>query len=227
MKVKQLLAESNIDFQKATVKSFCQCSGKWSQVRLNALEQYLRRRASAPEDSSAYGRTGGRLARSELASDSAESVKCAVRVVQSIEQKVEKKRPTTKRWVWVTTMSSRFASTKTVWRIGQARWDIENRFLNEVVNQQYDLDRAYKHHPTAILVMVLTLATALTLVNAFSSPSPLKPTRLEYQSRSGNHQNQPGIAIATLLSTTSDSSAPETAAGCISPPPDNSLLRNR
>ncbi|MCD6326254.1 hypothetical protein J7M28_01675 [bacterium] len=37
---------------------------------------------------------------------------------------------------------------------------------NEAVNQ-YDLDRAYKHDLTAILFMVLTLAIALTLVNAF------------------------------------------------------------
>ena len=95
-----------------------------------------------------------------------QSVKCSVRVVQSVEQKVEKKRPTTKRWVWVTTMPRQTASTETIWRIGHARWDIENRFFNEAVCY-YALDRAYKHDPNAILFMVLTLMIGLTLVNAF------------------------------------------------------------
>lgn len=94
------------------------------------------------------------------------SVKCAVRIVQSVEHKVEKKRPTTKRWVWVTTMPRQTASTETIWRIGHARWDIENRFFNEAVNH-YALDRAYKHDLNAILFMVLTLMIGLTLVNAF------------------------------------------------------------
>lgn len=94
------------------------------------------------------------------------SVNCFLRVVQSVEHKVEKGRPTTKRWVWVTTMPSRDVSTETIWSIGHARWDVENRFFNEAVNH-YRLDRAYKHHPKAILFMALTLMIALTLVNAF------------------------------------------------------------
>ena len=94
------------------------------------------------------------------------SVKCCVRVVRSVEDKVEKKHPTTKRWVWGTTMPRRAASAKTTWRIGHARWDIENRFFNEAVSY-YALDRAYKHEPNAILFMVLTLMIRLTLLNAF------------------------------------------------------------
>ena len=95
-----------------------------------------------------------------------ESVNCPVRVVMAIERKLEKGRMTTKRWFWVTTMSIKFALTRTVWRIGHARWDIENRFFNDAVNH-YALDRAYMHHPTAILVIAMTLATVLILVNAF------------------------------------------------------------
>jgi hypothetical protein len=94
------------------------------------------------------------------------SVNYPIRVVQSVEEKVDKKRPTTKRWVWVATMLRHLASTKTIWRIGHARWDIENRLFNEAVNC-YGLDRAYKHHPQAILFIVLTLMIGLTLINAF------------------------------------------------------------
>jgi hypothetical protein len=95
-----------------------------------------------------------------------QNVNCCVRIVQSIEEKVKKKRPTTKRWVWVTTTPRQTCSTHTIWRIGHARWDIENRFFNEAVTY-YALDRAYKHDHNAILYMVLTLMIAFVLVNAF------------------------------------------------------------
>lgn len=98
-----------------------------------------------------------------------------VRVVQSEEHNVEKNRSTTKRWVWVTTMLRQAALTKTIWRIGHARWDIENRLFNEATTY-YNLDRAYKHDPTAILYIVLTLMIALCLVNAFYLLN-LKPER--------------------------------------------------
>jgi hypothetical protein len=106
-----------------------------------------------------------------------------VRVVQSIEKKVPKKRSTIKRWVWVTTMPRQTCSTQTSWRIGHARWDIENRFFNEAVTY-YDLDRAYKHDPTAILYIVLTLMIALSLVNAFYLLN-LKPERRRCLSKKG------------------------------------------
>jgi len=95
-----------------------------------------------------------------------QNVKCCVRVVQSVEDKLDKQPPTTKRWVWVTTIPRQKTSTRTIWRIGHARWDIENRFFNEAVTY-YALDRAYKHDPNAILFMVLTLMIALVLANAF------------------------------------------------------------
>lgn len=124
------------------------------------------------------------------------SVKCCVRVVQSVEDKVEKKHTTTKRWVWVTTIPRKSASTETIWRIGHARWDIENRFFNEAVSY-YALDRAYKHDLNAILFMVLTLMLGLTLVNAFYLLNIKPEKRCSLSKKSLAEQLKQGFRLTT------------------------------
>jgi hypothetical protein len=95
-----------------------------------------------------------------------------VRVVRSLETSTVKRQLDKQvearqvNWVWVTTLSTPRASTKTVVRIGHDRWDIENRSFNELTNRWY-ADHVYRHHPTAILFLWLMLQLAANLFAAF------------------------------------------------------------
>lgn len=95
-----------------------------------------------------------------------------VRVVRSRETRKIRRQRTgefeeeSSDWMWVTTLSSNVASTRTVIRLGHARWDIENLGFNETVNR-WKADHVYKHHPNAILVFQLLAMMAFNLFQVF------------------------------------------------------------
>lgn len=99
---------------------------------------------------------------------------CPVRVVWAQEKKTlsrfvgGKKQDLTEEstWVWVTDLLSREASAQEIQRWGHDRWDIENRAFNEL-SQHWDLDHSFVHDPTAIEVLVLTLALAFLTTYLF------------------------------------------------------------
>jgi len=66
-------------------------------------------------------------------------------------------------WMWVTTLSQRQASTRTIVRRGHSRWTIENQGFNEMANR-WHADPIYKHEPTAMLVFRLL---AMLCLNVF------------------------------------------------------------
>jgi hypothetical protein len=76
-------------------------------------------------------------------------------------------------WYWVTTLPPEQVSAATIRRWGHARWDIENRGFNELV-QHWHLDHCFKHEPTAIQAFLLTLAMAFALTSVFFARN-LKP----------------------------------------------------
>ena len=94
------------------------------------------------------------------------SVKDPVRVVRSHETKPVRGERVSSDWYWVTTLSLAEAATQTIWRIGHARWEIENQGFNQLVNQLH-FNRPYHHHPNAIMVFVLTACIVLLLLSAF------------------------------------------------------------
>jgi hypothetical protein len=96
-----------------------------------------------------------------------------VRVVRSVETKRIRRQidrkidEQTSEWIWVTTLSSRRASTEAVVRFGHARWAIENEGgFNELVNL-WHANHVYKHAPTAILAFWLLTMLAYNLFHAF------------------------------------------------------------
>lgn len=104
-----------------------------------------------------------------------------VRVVWAIEREErmewrgkEKRRVTEeKTWIWVTDTSAQTVSAKRIWRWGHDRWDIENRGFNELSNL-WAMNHCYVHEPTAIVVVLLTLAMAFLLTYLFYERN-LKP----------------------------------------------------
>ena len=107
-----------------------------------------------------------------------------VRVVRSLEtttirrQINQKEEQKTSDWMWVTTLSQRKACTETAVNFGHARWDIENKELNELVNE-WHADHVYRHHPVAIVAFWLIIMLAYNLFHAFINLN-LKP-QLRYK----------------------------------------------
>ena len=95
-----------------------------------------------------------------------------VRVVRSREittvrrQRTKEDEQPVSDWVWVTTLSSRRASTRAVVELGHGRWGIENQGFNELVNE-WCADHVYKHRPTAILAFWLLAMLAINVFHAF------------------------------------------------------------
>lgn len=108
-------------------------------------------------------------------------VERGVRVIRSLETTERRRRVAgqwtietgTQEWYWVTTLPPEQVSAPTIVRWGHARWDIENRGVNELV-QHWHLDHCFKHEPTAIEAFLLTLAVAFALTSVFFTGN-LKP----------------------------------------------------
>lgn len=102
-----------------------------------------------------------------------------VRVVRSLEtttirrQLSKKEEQETSDWIWVTTLSQQKVCTKDVVNLGHGRWDIENKELNELVNN-WNADHVYKHHPVAIEAFWLLIMVVYNLFHAFINLN-LKP----------------------------------------------------
>jgi hypothetical protein len=104
-----------------------------------------------------------------------------VRVIRSVETVPRRRRVAghwtqetqEQEWDWVTTLPPERVAAATIVRWGHARWDIENRGFNELV-QHWHLDHCFKHEPTAIESFLLTLAVAFALSTVFFSRN-LKP----------------------------------------------------
>jgi len=77
---------------------------------------------------------------------------------------------------WLTTLAPARGGAVTVVRWGHARWDIENRGFNELV-QHWHLDHCFKHDPTAIEAFLLTLAVAFALTSVFFARNLKPPMR--------------------------------------------------
>lgn len=69
-------------------------------------------------------------------------------------------------WVWVTNLPSQEASPVQIQRMGHDRWDVENRGFNEL-SQHWEMDHSFVHDPTAIEVLLLTLAVAFLTTYLF------------------------------------------------------------
>jgi len=78
-----------------------------------------------------------------------------------------------KTWVWVTDLADHVASARHIQRWGHDRWDLENRGFNELVNL-WRMDHCFVHDPTAIEVLLLTLALAFLTTYLFYERN-LKP----------------------------------------------------
>ena len=95
-----------------------------------------------------------------------------VRVVRSLEtttlrrQMDDRQEEHTTDWIWATTPSKKEMSTEPVVDLGHARWEIENKELNELVTWWY-ADHLYKHHPVAITAFWLLVMLAYNLFHAF------------------------------------------------------------
>lgn len=99
----------------------------------------------------------------------------AVEVGERTERRGNKKIEVTdeKTWIWVTDMPPEKTSARRIWRWGHDRWDIENRCFNEL-STLWGMDHCYVHEPTAIIVLLLTLAMAFLLTYLFYERN-LKP----------------------------------------------------
>lgn len=69
-------------------------------------------------------------------------------------------------WVWATTLPPKDATARQIWRIGHHRWSIENRGFN-VTPRDMGLNHCFKHDPTAMLALLLTLVLAQFLLACF------------------------------------------------------------
>lgn len=106
----------------------------------------------------------------------------------------------THHWEWVTTLPAARLSSRLLWQIGHARWEIENDLFNTLTTH-WSLDHCFKHEPTAILNFILTLFIAFVLLQSFYIGN-LKPQRR-------THLTIIGVALELSLGlTTMDSPAP-------------------
>lgn len=92
----------------------------------------------------------------------AEEKKTVTRVIGGKKQEITEEST----WVWVTDLSPREAPPQEIQRWGHDRWDIENRAFNEL-SQHWDLDHSFVHDPTAMEVVLLTLAAAFLTTYLF------------------------------------------------------------
>ena len=108
-----------------------------------------------------------------------------VRVVRSLETTTIRRQVNKKQeqeisdWIWVSTLSKARVCTENVINLGHARWDIENKELNELVND-WEADHVYKHHPVAIEAFWLIIMLAYNLFHAFINLNLKPEVRYKY-----------------------------------------------
>lgn len=113
----------------------------------------------------------------------------AVRVVWAEEQTVKRIRRggrlrevvEEKRWIWMTDLPAGVVPAPTIQQWGHDRWDVENRGFNELVTL-WHMDHCFVHHPNAVEVLLLTLATAFLLTYLFYARN-LKPAARAHLTR--------------------------------------------
>jgi hypothetical protein len=71
----------------------------------------------------------------------------------------------THHWRWLTNMPPAY-SAQIVHQFGHARWNVENRGFNDLVNN-YNFDHPYHHHPNALLAMLWIISIAFNLAYSF------------------------------------------------------------
>jgi hypothetical protein len=81
----------------------------------------------------------------------------------------------THHWEWVTTLTAKRLSTRLLWQIGHARWEIEDDLFHSLATY-WSLDHCFRHEPTAIVNFILTLFIAFVLLQSFYLGN-LKPQR--------------------------------------------------
>jgi hypothetical protein len=119
-----------------------------------------------------------------------------VRVVWAEEQTVRRRRVAggwqevvePGQWVWVTDLGPAAAPARKIQQWGHDRWDLENRGFNELATL-WHMDHCFVHDPTAMEVLLLTLATAFLLTYLFYERN-LKP---------GVHRPRTRLALAARL----------------------------
>ncbi|NWF53508.1 MAG: transposase [Syntrophaceae bacterium] len=72
----------------------------------------------------------------------------------------------THHWEWVTTLSATRLSTRFLWHIGHARWEIEDDLFHTLATS-WSPDHCFRHEPTAILNFILTLFIAFVPLQSF------------------------------------------------------------
>ena len=101
--------------------------------------------------------------------------RCPVRVIKSEETKTTRTHSDTlgkwnyrtekANWMWVTNLPRVF-NTKSIVSICHARWQIENKCFNELVNT-WNADHIYRHSDNAIQAFILFLFIAINIFNIF------------------------------------------------------------
>lgn len=116
---------------------------------------------------------------------SCEGVKEPLRVLHTQETTRERRRvagqwqeaEVTRSWYWASTLPLRLLPTRTLWRAGHGRWDIENDCFN-TLGTHWGLNHCYKHDPTAIVNFTLTLFIVYVLLQCFWLRNLKSPQRL-------------------------------------------------
>jgi hypothetical protein len=89
---------------------------------------------------------------------------------------------------WLTNLSPRRVSTRSLFGMAKSRWEIENQGFNEAKNQ-HQLEHIPHHHNNSILIMWLLNALSLTIERLY---------RLRYLHR-GSHPRLSAIQLCRLL----------------------------
>ncbi|HEV2245549.1 MAG TPA: transposase [Terriglobia bacterium] len=89
---------------------------------------------------------------------------------------------------WLTNLSSRRISRRSLYALAKSRWQIENQGFNDAKNR-YGLEHICDHHPRSLLIVWLLIGLALTLERLY---------RLRYLRR-GTHPARTAIELLRLL----------------------------
>jgi len=114
---------------------------------------------------------------------SAEGIQVPLRVLRTEEVIIRRHRQgdswiqekETHHWEWVTTLPAARLSTRLLWQIGHARWEIEDDLFHTLATY-WSLDHCFRHESTAILNFILTLFITFVLLQSFYLGN-LKPQR--------------------------------------------------
>ena len=105
---------------------------------------------------------------------SCEGVKKPLRVLHAEETTTKRERikgewvekTEVKNFWFATTIPASRLSTKALWEVGHARWDIEDDLFNVLVTH-WGMNHCFRHHPAAIENFLLTLFIAFVLFECF------------------------------------------------------------